>query len=291
MTTYYNQNGMSASQKRDLTKAFEAYASRMMNTHHLYSLIKHQIGADIKTGDYVISTDLYDSSIFVVPTLVKTRTKKRVPLPNPYECEVVDSSHNAFTRRATSADTDKRKEMRIKVRKLSLLMWNAEKNEYPVQSVDIIFRQRIINFAEQYESELNYARKNVSEGVNEWRTAEMIEKMKADIEVMEQLIAIPPFLAFYDNKYGFLIKREVKMNKIVFEPIHQTNAKEAVGQAFTEAKNQLIEEAKKKDEEDLSFKEAIVREALHPKRMGAYVEKHGIDGAMEMFDPREEKIW
>lgn len=255
----------------------------MIDVKHIYNIVKHKVGADIKGGDYVITTDTYDSSIFIVPEkVVITKGNRRKILPNPYEAMVVKSDKKDITRRATVNETDEAtKEKRIKVRKLNLLGWDEETNTYPEQSNDIIFRQRLIDFSEEYSYEIQYARRGIAEGVGQWRTAKMVEELRTSMAILDRLCAIPPFPAFYDHKYGFLVKRELKMTRLVFEPISQS-ARDATATAMAEKTNEIVATSAKRDGE-MSFKEAIAAEAMKPNRVCAYLEKHGEKG-FEMFE-------
>jgi len=266
-----------------LLKAFHSFAERMVDVEHIYNIVKHKVGADIQKGDYVISTTTYDSSIFVVPELATiTKGGKRKPLPNPYEQSVVKSEHLNLTRRAKGDEKDEAGiEKRIKVRKLNLLGWDAENNTYPIQSKEIIFRQREINFADEYAYAIEWARAQIAGGVNEWRTATMLESVRKSLDILNHLARIPPFPAFYDLKYGFLVKRELNMARIVLEPVAQS-ARDAADEALQSATNEIIRETEKRND-GISFKEAIVAEAMKPSRMSAYLDRNG-EAAFEMFE-------
>jgi len=277
--------------KKDLMIAFNKNATAMVDVEHLYKTIKNDLMTDIKKGDFVISTTLYDSSVFVVDPLFKDKKRQRttevdgqkkteyfvekVELPNPYEEIVVNGTGRvAVTVKADEETEGAMKEMRIKVKKLSLLSWDDDTNSYPRQSQDIIFRQKNINFAEKYNSILRFwefAVKNEGKHYNE----EQIEKAVSNVEVLKLICAIPPFVAYHDEKYGFLVKRELVVARIVLPAKKRVDAEKLVKQEIVKNVEVMVEQAERKIGEADNLREAICMEAFKPERVFKAVEKAG----------------
>jgi len=288
--------------QKDIKKAFKAHSIAMLDINHLYKTIKEDFATDIKVGDYVISTDFYDSSIFVVDPLVKTSVVQRrgvvngvrtkinqvvsKQLSNPYEENVIkpEGGMKNITIKAKEKEKGSFTELRIKVKKLCLLDWDEITQTYPRQSIDIIFRQRNINFAELYGKEKKYCEYALT---SKYLTNESdIAKLQEDLRILNLLISIPPFLAFYDRKYGFLIKRELKMTRVIM-PFLQLDGIRNVKEVIEENVEALKEQVDKKKGDAVSLKEAICMEKFKPERVERAIKKAG---GLEHYDPEEKAV-
>jgi hypothetical protein len=277
--------------KKDLMIAFNKNATAMVDVEHLYKTIKDDLMTDIKKGDFVISTTLYDSSVFVVDPLFKEKKRQRttkvdgekkteyfvekVELPNPYQEFVVDGTGRvALTVKADEETEGAVKEMRIKVKKLSLLSWDETNNSYPRQSQDIIFRQKNINFYEKYGSTLYYW-KSVIANIGGHYKEEQIADAVSNVEVLTLICNIPPFLAYHDEKYGFLVKRELVVARIVLPAKKRVDAEKLVKQEIVKNVELMMEQAERKIGEADNLHEAICMEAFKPERTFMAVKRAG----------------
>ena len=278
-----------ASRKRDLFKTFRQKATDMLELEHLISIIGQGLNTDIKIGDCVITTTTYDSSIFKCDKLFKNKKE----LPNPYIEMVVKTPRNHRTPGmsviAGRNDEHAFEEKRIKVRKVNLLDWDEKTNFYPYSSQPIIFRQKNIDFRHEYERDLNWWRNNQDD---QYMTEAMKVEARKNIPVLEKLIQVPPFLAYYDDKYGFLVKRDLMPTRIVFphgiSPF-ASSVKEVVDRAVDVQVKQMETTASVRVPMTAdTFREAVMMEAMKPERMEQLVEKHGIDGAELTFTATDE---
>lgn len=274
-----------------LRMAFEAKAREMIDINYLEGLVAHNVGADINTGDHVISTVLYDSSVFVVPTLYhKTKkdpkTKKPLVEANPYTQKVVDSTALNLTRKARKGE-DYREERRIKVHKLSLLdfQFNEQTGEgsYARQSHrEIIFREREMNFREEYASHLSFWRNVLKPREGVQYPKEAIEQAPRNIATLEKLMRVPPFKCFYDEKYGFLIKRGIVPQRIVVENLAINNYAGDHMRSVNDFVEDEVKVIEKKHKAIADLKEDIVMEAMKPSRIERRLEEYG-DEAFNTF--------
>jgi hypothetical protein len=288
--------------KKDLAKAFKEHATAMVDIKHLYETIKNDLATDVKVGDYVISTTLYDSSVFVVDPLYKEKPRQRtivengnrrierftekVEMPNPYEEIVVkrDATEDALTIKANGDEDGSHSEMRIKVKKLSLLSWDESTQSYPRQSIDIIFRQRTINFAEKYVGYKDFY-EAVEKSDKDYYTRHK-EQIAENLRVINLLMAIPPFLAFYDKKYGVLVKRKLNVVRVVL-PYTVIGERECVNKVVEQNVETLVEQAHKKIGDADSLKHAICVEKFKPERVEQAIEKAG---GFEQYAPEEKVV-
>jgi len=296
-----------ASQKRDLLKTFRVKATEMIELEHLSSVIKQGLNTDIKIGDCVITTTTYDSSIFKCDRLLKHKHKYRwviqdgrrvqegyketTELPNPYTERVVltGNAHRTPGMSVKGEGEEAYDEWRIKVRKVNLLGWDEEKNFYPYSSQEIIFRQKDINFRRDYERDLDWWRTNQD---SVYMSDDMKAEARRNIPLLEKLIEIPPFRAYYDHKYGFLVKRDLMPTRIVFphgiSPF-ASSVKEVVEKVVDVQVKQMEAVASVRVPMTAdTFREAVLQEAMKPERMEKLVEKHGIDGAELTFTATDE---
>ena len=293
----------------DLIKTFNGIATEMLDIQHLHKTIQEGMETDIQVGDFVITTQEYDSSIFVCDPLFKEKARQetytnaagnrqvrhwveREPMPNPYMERVVNTPKEARMKMTVKADKnslDAHDERRIKVRKLNLLGWDADKGEYPRQSIPIIFRQRMVDFRQQHGYNLEYYERILADRpafVND----KMFEQAQQSAAILRRLVSIQPFLAYADDKYGFLVKRRLAMTRIVLsgggrpdngahhvEVVAHDQVKATVSQMMAGAEARVVAG-------DISFRESIVKEAMKPERVEALVEKHGIDGMATQFE-------
>jgi hypothetical protein len=294
----------------DLIKTFNGIATEMLDIQHLHKTIQDGMETDIQVGDFVITTQEYDSSIFVCDPLFKEKARQETyinaagnrvvrhwtekePMPNPYMERVVNTPKEARMKMTVKADKNNleaHNERRIKVRKLNLLGWDADKGEYPRQSIPIIFRQRMVDFRQQHGYNLEYYERILADRpayVND----KMFEQAQQSAAILRRLVGIQPFLAYADDKYGFLVKRRLAMTRIVLSgggnPHHA--ASDVVHAAEDQVKatvNQMLAGAEARvPVGDLNFRESIVKEAMKPERVEALVEKHGVDGMATAFEP------
>jgi hypothetical protein len=306
-----NTTTFTASQKRDLLKTFREKATEMVELEYITSIIKEGLNTDIKIGDCVITTTTYDSSIFKCDKLTKTKNKKRwviqdgrrvqehydeeEELPNPYtERVVLTSNAHRTPGMSVKGDGDEAyDEWRIKVRKVNLLGWDESKNFYPYSSQPIIFRQRNVDFRRDLEQSLRYwqdkARSN-----DAWITEEMRQEAIRHIPIVQRLMEIPPFRAYYDHKYGFLVKRDLMPTRIVFpHGISPFGSATAMLNAHAKAVDVQVSQMEAVASVRVpmtadTFREAVLQEAMKPERMEKLVEKHGIDGAELTFTATDE---
>jgi len=291
----------------DLIKTFNAHATAMLDIRHLHKVIQDGMETDIQKHDFVITTVEYDSSIFVCDPVFKEKARQETTYdaagnrsvrhwiettetPNPYIERVVDTDKTSrvkMTVKADKADTTARDERRIKVRKLNLLSWNDEKNEYPRQSEPIIFRQKMVSFNDLQRDRLRYY-ENIITTRPEWVSPAWMKEAEAAVPLLRHLISIPPFLAYADAKYGFLVKRRLAMSRIVLN--HGWNGgssedtkREAVKQIETKVAEMVAQAEARVPTGDISFRETIVKEAMKPERVEVLVNKHGVDGAEASF--------
>jgi hypothetical protein len=197
--------------------------------------------------------------------------------------------------KAKKDDPDARQEKRVKVRKLCLFRWNAETNSYPTMSGDIIFRQKIMSFADEHGSMLRYYKTLLASPDRlAWLSEARVGEVRKYVEVLERLVAIPPFQCFWDDKYGFLVKREIRMSRIVYATTEMLAVERGVEGRVEDAKKKVVEDfveaMEKREAHDTSFKEAVVMEAMKPERVEKIVEKHGIDGVEQTFEATAEGV-
>jgi hypothetical protein len=272
-----------------LIKEYTKHITATLDLEGLAKTIEDGFQTDVKTGDFVITTEPYNAGVFAIDPCYKQvhrrettkvdgvkRTRHWVEdgelIENPYtEKVIVRTSGNGNTMSVKAENG--RDEKRIKVRKLNLLGWDARTNSYPRMSAPIIFRQKLLSFAEQYRHELGYFRQE-----REWMTQDQKDARIQRFELLTRLAAIPPFLCYYDEKYGFLLRRELNVRQIVMvsAPRHLSLYGEA-----QEVRKEIEKEVKVfKDhiEKRGDIKEEVVAEAMKPSRVEVVLEKHGMDG-------------
>lgn len=292
----------------DLIKTFTAHATEMLDIRHLHKVIQNGMETDIKKNDFVITTREYDSSIFACDPLFKhamrSRTEvnehgvravrhyeEKTEMPNPYTERVVDTAQGSrvkMTVKADKADGTARDERRIKVRKLNLLSWDTEKNGYPRQSEPIIFRQKMVDFSEEHAVRLRYYENLLAGPRDAWLTPARVKEAEESAAILRHIVAIPPFLAYADGKYGFLVKRRLAMTRIVLNDGWSGGSSEDVKDAAkkeieTNVASMVARADARVPDGDISFRETIVKEAMKPERVETLVDKHGVDGAEASF--------
>lgn len=302
-----------ASQKRDLLKTFREKATEMVELEYITSIIRDGLNTDIKVGDCVITTTTYDSSIFKCDKLTKTKYKKRwvmrdgrrvqepyeeeEELPNPYTERVVLTSnrHRTPGMSVKGSGEEAYDEWRIKVRKVNLLGWDERTNFYPYSSQPIIFRQKNVDFRQDLEKSLRYWQHKATSN-DAWITEEMRQEAIRHIPIVQRLMEIPPFRAYFDHKYGFLVKRDLMPTRLVFPhgispwgQVHAETMMNAHAQAVDVQVSQMEAVASVRVPMTAdTFREAVLQEAMKPERMEKLVEKHGIDGAELTFTATDE---
>lgn len=305
---------MNKETKQRLINEFTKHSTAMVDVEHIAQTLLEGMDTDIQTGDIVISTNYYDGGMFIVPELKKPRRRQEtktnaqgnketdvwwedVVVPNPYEENVKDNDPNSrlasLSVRTKKDDPDARKEKRVKVRKLCLFRWDEETNSYPTISGDIIFRQKLMSFADEHRFELNYYRTIVDmrERNEEIYGGERLVEARKHLELLERLVSIPPFQCFYDEKYGFLVKRKIRMNRIVCAenwtntPFVSKSIHSLINDEVKQEVKNFKEHLETRESKDVEFKEDIVRTTFRPDRIEKILEKHGQDGLEKTFDP------
>jgi hypothetical protein len=306
-------NKMTTQTKASFIRDFTARAGEMVNVEHLAKTIREGMRTDIAVGDIVISTCYYDAGVFVVDPLHRIVEKQRThrnpdgtkwverweedgeEISNPYPEIVKDndpkSRSASLSVKCKENDEGSRTEMRVKVKKLCLMRWDEETQSYPRMSQNIIFRSTTMDFAEVYKNDLNYYTGILTSPEKQaYLNPKMIERARTYKAVLERLALIPPFPCFYDEKYGFLIKRELRMSKIVYanEGIgHQQG--EVLRTGFHSHTDKAVDdltstmEAQMRVREASGFNNEIVEVAMNPDRVESIVEKFGIDAVEKTF--------
>lgn len=272
-----------------LIKEYTKHITATLDLDALAKTIEDGFQTDVKTGDFVITTDPYNAGVFAIDPIYKQRHRRETTkvdgvkhtrhwledgdlIENPYtEKVIVRTSGNGNTMSVKAGNG--RDERRIKVRKLNLLGWDATTNSYPRMSAPIIFRQKLLSFADHYRHELEYFRVE-----REWMTQEQKDARIQRCELLTRLTAIPPFLCYYDEKYGFLLRRELNVRQIVM--VSAPRNLSLYGEADV-VKKEIEKEVKVfKDhfEKRGDIKEEVVMEAMKPSRVEVVLEKHGTDG-------------
>lgn len=265
---------------KDLMKVFQTKAREMLDTKHLTTMLKSGMKTDIKVGDYVISSRAYDGSIFTITPL---GTEQR-PKPNPYQEIVKRSSVVNLTVKAMVGDEGSKSEMRIKARKLNLLGWDERTQCFPIQSDLIIFRQEVVNPRTKYYHEVNFWTNLLT---NYTLNAERKKTAEENLAVLNDLIRIPPFVCFGNNKYGILFKTELNITRIVREHTAQIdlpsleNAKVLIEGEVEKKCATLVD---KHQGSRADRREAIPMAVFHPDRVERMMEKHG-DDYLDVIDP------
>lgn len=279
---------MDASTKTRLTNEFRKRATQMVDIEYIAKMMSEGMDTDIKQGDLVIGTNYYEQSLFRVADLKKSS--------NPYEEWVrdnADSRCSGIKVKAPKSD-DSIKEMRVKVEKLNMLSWDESTQTFPKfsGSNNIIFRQVEKSFAEEHRSDWYYFERIKDEKPSKWLSAEDIEYARASCLTLSRLADIPPFLCYWNDKYGFLVKREVNMTPIILKSTNPSILK------TTDIRIEVKKEAERqvgimtahldKRETGSHFKEEIVMKSQHPDRMEALIETYGMEGMEATFDPSVE---
>jgi hypothetical protein len=307
--------------KATLIREYTKHITEMLETEHLANTIREGMDTDINTGDVVISTRYYDAGVFVVDPLYKKRERQHTYLepdgvrrtrfweedgaqiPNPY-IEIVKDNEETSRSKSLSVKCKgglgSREEKRVKVKKLCLMAWDSNKNQYPRQSGNIIFREREVDFELIYRNELEYFTNFIEnpsnyQGIANSERLGEARKMKA---VLEQLVKVPSFKCFYDEKYGFLIKRVIRMTQVIFAPASFGFGSKAGTDSFStrihmtgDIQTKIVEDMKTKEDNfkahlekrDLAFGEELIAVAMNPDRVEAIVEKFGVEGVEKTF--------
>jgi hypothetical protein len=177
--------------------------------------------------------------------------------------------------RKSNRDEEGWDEKRIKMYKLSTIGWNESTNSFPIVSYPIVFRQQIVDFKKKYASEYRYTNLILD---SQWATKEDKETANMYISILEELFKIEPFPAYYDEKYGFLVKRRIEFHRIVWD----TSTSPII--SFKEEVTRNEELIKKSNKHKEDFKQEVIAEALHPDRVEYLINKHGIEEGMSTFD-------
>lgn len=313
---------LDAKKKATLLREYQNYIGDTIEIDHLVKTIRDGMQTNISRDDVVISTRYYDAGVFVVDPIYKKRERQQTykdeqgvkhtryweedgeELPNPYNEWVKnndeDSRCASLSVKCSEGAFGSREEKRVKVKKLCLMSWDDAKNSYPRQSGNIIFRERTMSFAHKYAYDYAYVSgfeerfKDFPQIATEQRIAET-RRVKA---ILDQLVSIPPFPAYYDEKYGFLIKREIRMTKIVYAPtefgLGSRNGHDnfvtrglMMGDPLEDIKKEIEEKQKNLqahiEKRDVAFGEELVAVAMNPDRVGGIVEKYGVDAVEKTF--------
>lgn len=304
---------MDTKTKQRLLAEYAKHAATMIDVEHIAQTVAEGMDTDIKIGDTVISTNYYEAGMFVVPQLYREAPRQEttrdehgrrqvrkwvelIPTQNPW-CEWVKTNSKesrcaSLSIKCKATDAGAREEMRIKVRKLCLFRWDEAKQSYPEIGGDILFRSVRMSFAIAHRGELDYYRRAQTFA---WLSEEKRQEARRYLAVLERLAAIPPFSCFYDEKYGFLIKRTIRPARIVVaESYARLSVERSVGGLVAKEVEARVSEfeAHLDRREALAvadgraeFKEQIVVEAMKPERVEALVTKHGEDGVERQFEP------
>lgn len=272
-----------------LIKEYTKHITATLDLDALAKTIKDGFQTDVKTGDFVITTDPYNAGVFAIDPIYKQRHRRETTkvngvkhtrhwledgdlIENPYtEKVIVRTSGNGNTMSVKAGNG--RDERRIKVRKLNLLGWDDKTNSYPRMSAPIIFRQKLLSFAEHYRHELEYF------GVErEWMTQEQKDIRIQRCELLTRLVAIPPFLCYYDEKYGFLLRRELNVRQIVMVSAPRNLSLYGKEDVVKKEIEKEVKVFKDHFEKRGDIKEEVVMEAMKPSRVEVVLEKHGFEG-------------
>lgn len=296
-----------------LIKEFSKQATAMVDVEHLARTIAEGMDTDIKTGDTLISTRYYDAGVFVVDPLYKVRERQETTrdadgtkrtryweengeqIANPYTETVrdndADSRCASLSVKCAKGMAGAREEKRVKVKKLNLMGWNDEANSYPRMSGNIIFRQMTMSFADTYRHTREFYATHIASRPL-WMSDEQYQGMVRSAGVLDRLAEIPPFVCFYDEKYGFLVKRAIRMSRIVYVPVVAPTLHEGRAMGERAVEHKVAEFVAHVDRREAlavadgraGFKELVVMEAMKPERVEAVLEKHGFDGVDQTYD-------
>jgi hypothetical protein len=320
--TNLGKDKMTTQQTRaTLLKEYTKHLTEMLETEHLANTIREGMDTEINTGDIVISTRYYDAGVFVVDPLYKQVEKQKThknadgtkwverwdedgeQIPNPYMEIVRDNDETSRSKSLSvkcKGGAGSREEKRVKVKKLCLMAWDSKKNQYPRQSGNIIFREKEVDFRTIYGYELEYFTRFVERPeeypmISNDERMEEARKMKA---ILEELVKVPPFKCFYDEKYGFLIKRVIRMTQVVFAPAVFGLGSKAGGNTFStqiqmsgDITKKINDDMKSKEDNfkahiekrDLAFGEELIAVAMNPDRVESIVAKFGVDAVEKTF--------
>jgi len=313
---------MDAKKKATLLREYQNYLGDTIEIEHLAKTIREGMNTDIKTHDVVISTRYYDAGVFVVDPTYKMRERQQTyrdaqgvkrtrfweeegdETPNPYTEWVTNNDERSrcasLSVKCREGEAGSRQEKRIKVKKLCLMAWDETTNSYPRQSGNIIFRERTMSFRQKYEWEYEYSR-TFAERFKDFpqiATEERLENAKRMTSILKTLIEIPPFSCFYDEKYGFLLKREIRMQQVIFAPalcglgskrgtddyvtreLMMGDPKETMKKQIETNQDNFKKHVEKRD---LAFGEELVAVAMNPDRVGGLVEKYGVEAVEQTF--------
>ena len=252
----------------------------MLDTKHLTTMLKSGMNTEIGVGDYVISSRAYDGSIFAITPL---GTEQR-PKPNPYAEIVKPSSVINLTIKAREGDVGAKTELRIKVRKMNLLGWDERTQCFPIQSDFIIFRQEVVNPRIKYQHEVTFWTNLLT---NYTLNAERKKTAEDNLAVLNDLLQVPPFVCFGNDKYGVLFKTELNMTRIVREHtahVDLPSLEKAKVLIEGEVEKKCATLVDKHQETRADRKEAIPMNVFHPDRIERMMTKHGED-YLDRIDP------
>ena len=311
---------MDSNRRALLIKEFSKNATAMIDVKHVAKTIQEGMNTDVKTRDIVISTRYYDAGVFVIDPLYKVRERQETTrdaqgvkhtrhweeqgdeIANPYDETVSDNNKESrcasLSVKCKKGEAGSRVEKRVKVKKLCLMSWDEDKNEYPRMSGNIIFRQRTLSFADEYRSIYNYYKDFIEDpsAYGNWATEERMDEARRMKVLLERVMAIPPFVCFWDDKYGFLVKREIRPTRIVFTPPptnlgalnHMSNL-EIVANPLSTIREEVAQQVKDfeahLDKRDMEFGEELTAVAMCPERIEGIVEKHGVEAVEKTFEP------
>lgn len=258
----------------DLRKTIRKLAENMTDTHYLARIVREGLGGDLAMNDYAITTHAYDGCVFQVDMSCGRNGGIQ---PNPYTARVVKSEKLSITKRASDDDETAWEEKRIRVNKLSLISWDSRSQKFPIISNNrIMFREQEIDFKTIYRQD----RADAVMVRDSYRSNDMERaSAKSSIAVLDELMAIPPFKAFYDSKYGFLVKRKINFTRIV-EPFKTLSPHTLIEDEINKNEQTILASAKSQPE----FKRDVIAEAVNPKRIDYLINAHGIEEGMAMFD-------
>ena len=266
-----------------MEKSVEPFAKKialyLIDITELCKTIRGDYGFDLNVGDYAVGTNTFEGSIFKVFPRYKPNSKQPKELPNPYQENVVKSSAINITRRANKEDENIQVELRIQVCKINPMLWNETTQSYGVCSSTILFRQKIIDFSKIYENIYN----NINFIINLTTrfSNSNVEDAKTLKKLLEELMKVKPFPAFYDDKYGFLVKRQINQVQIVkLNPTTYISASTKLREAV-EKNEEMI---KDREEKLGDFRADIIAEAMKPERVEKLVNTFGIEAVMSSFE-------
>jgi hypothetical protein len=270
-----------------LAKQIYKYAEAMIDVERIVKILSEGadgtgMETDLKVGDIVIGKEDYEQGLFRVKEC--------------YEETVIKSDKNSRIQnhrvKADKSNPNSIIEKRVKVEKLNVFDWDDDKQSYKAfKQKDIIFRGVEKSFAEEYEYEKGYYSETVK---NITKSPDVIEKANKCLQIVNRLCQLKPYTCYRNDKYGYLIKRNIQMKQIIFESKPASLIKHPLKNIGVEIAKEVDNETlliqahkeKRDSETDLGFgfKEELVMKSQHPDRIEKLIEKHGFEGMESTFD-------